>query len=266
VSVVIMDEAIRTLEARLLERGPCLIAFSGGVDSSVLAALARRALGDQALCVTIDSSLVKRTAIEMAVAIALSLGIRHEVVPIPILADREFTANPENRCYLCKKAQIGVLKRIAAAHGIACIADGLNASDEGEYRPGIHACAEEGVWHPLAEAGLVKEDVRSIARSLGLPNADMPADSCLATRIPYGETITAARLAQVEAAEEALSRRGFAGSRVRAHGDLARIEVRIPCLPKVLAEREAISADLRAIGFRHIALDLRGYRTGSMDE
>jgi uncharacterized protein len=222
--------------------------------------------GNATLCITLDSPLVKRSAIETAVFIARYLGLRHEVVPLPILDAREFVANPATRCYLCKKAQIGELKRIAAEHGIACIADGLNASDEGEHRPGIRACAEEGIWHPLAEAGLVKEEVRHTARRLGLPNAEMPADACLATRIPYGETITAAGLARVEAAEAVFARRGFAGSRVRAHGDLARIEVRIPDLPKVLADREAISAALREIGFRYVTLDLRGYRTGSMDE
>ncbi|MDV2482172.1 ATP-dependent sacrificial sulfur transferase LarE [Methanoculleus sp. Wushi-C6] len=246
-----------------------LVAYSGGVDSSLLAALAVRALGKERVrCVLLDSPLLPRQAVREARETATRLDLPLEVVAFPILRDETFRANRPDRCYACKKASSLLLKELARRGGIDTVADGTNVSDLGTYRPGLAASDEEGVCHPLVEAGAAKGDVRRIARECGFPFWNKPSAACLATRIPYGDEITEEALARIEAAEEALQGLGFAQVqvRVRVHGDVARIEVPPDKLESLFSVRDKVMAAFRGIGFAYVALDLAGYRSGSMDE
>ncbi|NOZ82355.1 MAG: ATP-dependent sacrificial sulfur transferase LarE [Euryarchaeota archaeon] len=245
-----------------------LVAFSGGVDSAVVAAAAKRALGSRALAVTADSSTMPRRELELARKVAAEIGIRHRVIHEDELEDERFRMNPENRCYYCRSKLAEALRRIAEQEGYEVIADGANASDLGEHRPGLQALREHGIRSPLLELGMSKQEVREVAAHLGLSVSTKPPMACLASRIPYGEPITAEKLRKVELAEEFLFERGFRNVRVRLHsnGTLARIEVEQEELARVLELREELTQHLRSLGFRYVALDLLGYRPGSMDE
>ena len=244
-----------------------LIAYSGGVDSSLLAALAVRALGKERVrCVFLDSPLVPRRAVQEARETAARLDLPLDVVEFPILLDETFRDNPPNRCYICKKASSRLLKELARREEIEVVADGTNVSDLGMYRPGLAAGEEEGVYHPLAAAGMTKDDIRRIARECGFPFWDKPSAACLASRIPYGDEVAREVLARIEAAEEVLQDRGFCQVRVRVHGDVARVEVPSDALERLFGMRDDVTAALHKIGFGYVALDLAGYRSGSMDE
>lgn len=247
-------------------KGKLLVAYSGGVDSSLLAKVANDVLGDSALAVVLDSETLARCELEQARELAESLGLNYVVAKFSILTDEDFTQNPANRCYICKKKSVDLLKSIAREKGINCIADGVNLSDYMDYRPGIKACDEEGIWHPFVESGITKEDIRSLAQSLGLANWNKPSSACLSSRIPYGERITEGNLGMVEEAEEYLRRSGFGQLRVRAHGQLARIELPQLDAEKALNCRDEIARKLKSIGFKYVTLDLEGFRTGSMNE
>jgi uncharacterized protein len=262
-----LDTKHARLRAVLAEMGSIVIGMSGGVDSVLLARVAQDVLGARALAVTADSPSLPRRELREAQELARLAGIRHLVVATEEVADPRYAANPENRCYFCKSELFTRLGGLAAELGFGWVAYGENVDDLGDHRPGALAAGERGVRAPLKEAGLTKADIRSLARALGLPVWDKPAFACLGSRFPYGTAITPAKLAQVEAAEEALWELGLRQYRVRYHDDLARIEVPAEEMPLLIAHAAAIVARLRhEAGFRHVTLDLAGYRRGSMNE
>lgn len=258
-----MDATYSRLIEHLQAVGPAAVAFSGGVDSSLLVALAREAYGDQALALTVAAPQMAGWEVEEARQLARSLGVTHRVVELPLLpAIRD---NPAERCYLCKRALFRELLSVAALAGLSRLLDGTNRDDLGEHRPGLRALRELGVLSPLAECGLTKADVRALARRLGLPNWDKPAHACLLTRLPQGVRVTEEVLRRIESAERQLMDLGFEGARVRTHGDLARIELDPAHHPRLLREAATIAARLQGLGYQQVTLDLLGYRTGSMD-
>jgi len=254
------------LRMKIGQRGSMLIAYSGGVDSSLLAGIAREVLGDRCRAVLLDSPVIPRVAIRQAEETGRMLGIPLEVIPVPLMEEVSFLANPADRCYYCKKVSARILKGRAEELGITCIADGISSSDLGEHRPGIGASDEEGIVHPFIEAGITKADIRAIARRRGYPFWNKPSAACLASRIPYGDEITREKLLMIEEAEEQLHNLMFTQVRVRLHGGIARIEVIPEEMENLLQERAVILKAFRSIGFRYVTIDLEGYRTGSMDE
>jgi uncharacterized protein len=231
-----------------------------------LCKVAYEQLGERVLAVTARSPVEMPAETEVAIGLAERIGCRHMVVSVDDLADPTFVANPPDRCYHCKARRFKLLADLARQEGLTWLADGTNADDLEVYRPGRRALAELGVRSPLAEVGLTKAEVRAISRALDLPTWDKPSAPCLATRFPYGTQITRQALEQVAEAETYLHELGFNPVRVRYHGDLARIEVEPEALPRAFQLRESITARLRELGFTYIALDLLGYRSGSMDE
>jgi uncharacterized protein len=249
----------------LAEKENVLVSYSGGVDSTVLAVAAQEVLGQKSSCVILDSPLFPRRSLKKALDRAEKLGLDVEVIPFPILGDSRFVENPEERCYLCKKLACRLLKERAEESGIVYVVDGTQLSDLDEFRPGLRACLEEGVSHPLAEAGMTKEDVREYARRYGLALGDEPSAACLASRIPYGEAVTMRKLTKIEQAEDHLHDLGFEQVRVRTHGTIARIEVPSRDLERTLSHRKEIVSLLRDLGYDYVTLDLEGFRSGSLD-
>ena len=262
------EKKLERLKEKITEKENLLVAFSGGVDSGFLLTVACEVLGEKVQAATIDSEVFPRRELEQVKNFLNQKGIAHKIVPLSVLKDEDFVVNPYNRCYHCKTVFSRALKEVATEEGLTTIAEGVTTSDFGEHRPGIAASEEEGLWHPLAEVGITKPEVRQMAKEIGLPFWDKPPNPCLATRIAFGERITSDKLEMIEAAEEFLIARNFGQVRVRLHRDgIARIEVLKEELAmlfdtKLLAD---ICVQQKKLGFRYVTLDLEGYRTGSME-
>jgi pyridinium-3,5-biscarboxylic acid mononucleotide sulfurtransferase len=256
-----------------------IVAFSGGADSAYLAWAATAALGQSALCVTADSPSYPDRHRQLALAVARDANLRHEVIQTSELDRPEYRANPTNRCYYCKHELYTGLVRMAAARGFNIVADGSNADDRGDYRPGREAAREFSVRSPLDEVGLSKAEIRELSRRAGLRTWDEPASACLSSRIPYHSEVTSEKLRTIEAAEEVLRSLGFRVFRVRHHDlgssdrtvpqpPLARLEIGRDELTRALepAVRDRLVREIRAVGYQHVTIDLQGYRMGSLNE
>jgi uncharacterized protein len=267
-TLTLRDRCERLLDI-LRDLGGVAVAFSGGIDSTVVAKAAFLALGERAVAVTADSSSVARAELADAGRLAALIGIRHVVVRTDEFADPDYIRNDGSRCYFCKSELYSQIDTLLPQLGVSVICSGANLDDQGDYRPGLKAAAEHQVRHPLQEAGFTKADVRALARSWGLPTWDKPASPCLSSRLAPGVEVTPERTARVEAAEAYLHGLGYRECRVRLHeGELARLEVPAADLARLAdpAVREALTARFKELGFRYVTLDLEGFRSGSLNE
>lgn len=263
-----LGEKLKNLREIVAGTGGAVVAFSGGVDSTFLAKVARNVLGDKALAVTVRSRIHPRFEAREAEELARAMGIRHVMLDADPLDVPGFAANPPERCYICKREILAALWEVARGEGVAAVMEGTNADDSGDYRPGMRAVAEAKALSPLKEAGLTKRDIRELSCRLGLPTWDKPSYACLASRIPYGEAITEESLRAIEAAEGMLREKGYKVFRVRKHGDIARIELSAGEMKRFIAEEDlpGVAREMKALGFKYVALDMEGYRTGSLNE
>ena len=261
-----IDTKYERLQQILHDFESVLVAFSGGVDSTLLLKVAHDVLGDRCVAATADSETYPREELIEAQRLAREMGVTHLVVRTDELADAQYAANNPDRCYHCKKTLFTELFPLAAAHGLKTVVYGAMVDDLGDHRPGQRAAREWNVRSPLVDAGLDKTDIRELSRRLGLDTWNKPSFACLSSRMPYGQSIDAAQLRQVDEAERALRELGFTGFRVRHHGDIARLEVPLHDLQRACELRESIVVRLKALGYIYVTLDLQGFRSGSMNE
>lgn len=265
---MLLQEKYELLKDNIKKRGSAAIAFSGGVDSTFLVKVTQEVLGDNMMAITATSSTYPERELKEAIKYAKDMGINHMIISSEELDIEGFASNPTNRCYYCKKELFSKINEIAKNHDKVYVFDGSNHDDEGDYRPGMQAARELQVISPLKEAGLTKADIRVLSKELGLPTWNKPAFACLSSRFPYGNQITAPKLKMVEEAEQFLLDMGIRQVRVRHHGEIARIEVdpeeRVQFFD--LKVMDLIGERFKEIGFTYVALDILGYRTGSMNE
>lgn len=263
-----LREAAQRLDDVLGGYGSVIVAFSGGVDSALVAVAATRQLGDRALCVTAESPSYPARHRGLALDVARQFGLRHEFISTAELERPEYRSNPVNRCYFCKTELYTTLAAMASARGMAVVADGSNADDRGDYRPGRQAARENGVRSPLDDVGLTKIEIRELARHLGMSTWDEPASACLSSRVPYHSEITRQALRMIERAEDGIRSLGFRVCRVRHYDDVARLELGADELPRAQEPewREKIVGAVREAGYSHVTIDPKGYRMGSLNE
>jgi pyridinium-3,5-biscarboxylic acid mononucleotide sulfurtransferase len=263
-----VSEKLHQLEAIFREMDQALVAYSGGIDSTLMAHVAHRVLGDRALAVTAISPSLLPDDLEDAKIQALEIGVMHRLIETHEMDNPNYTSNPINRCYFCKSELYDTLKPLAQEWGYSYIVDGVNADDLQDYRPGIQAAKERGTRSPLAEVGITKLEVRELARSLGLPWWNKPAQPCLSSRFPYGEAITVEKLRRVGQAERYLRTLGWQTLRVRSEGEVARIELPAEQIPVFVAQTnlEGLVQQFQSYGFVYVTLDLEGFRSGKLNQ
>lgn len=261
-----IEQKYNALKSNLLEYSSAIIAFSGGIDSSLVAFVAGQVLGDKALAVTSASASLKRADLALAKELAKEWGIQHKVIVTDELANPNYRENPANRCFYCKSSLYTYLDDLSTTEHVEVVLNGTNLDDLGDHRPGLLAADNYQVRSPLAECQFHKADIRELSHALGLRNADKPQAACLSSRFPYGTEITLDLLAQVEAAEEVLTELGFQQCRVRHHGDVARLEIAIEQLPQALQLAQELQSKIAATGYHYVALDLGGFQSGSLNK
>lgn len=261
-----LEQKYQTLKRDISAMQSVIVAYSGGIDSSLVANVAAEQLGHACLAVTSGSASLKRSDLKLAGELAEKWGMRHRVIITDELSKPDYRANPINRCFHCKTSLYQALADIARDEGFAHVLNGTNIDDLGDHRPGLVAATDFGVRSPLVDAGFSKTDIRALAGHLQLENAQKPQSACLSSRFPYGTHIDEARLAQVESAENVLAEFGFTQYRVRHHEDVARLEIAEDELPRALELRERLQDAIKACGYRFVALDLAGFRSGSLNE
>lgn len=261
-----MEEKFRALTERLKGFRNAIVAFSGGVDSTLLARVAMDVYGDRVLLVTATSSTNPFYELDEAKSLAVMMGARHRIIVTEEIDNPGYAANPPDRCYYCKSELFSKIQFIANQEGYEVVFDGSNAEDMKDYRPGMKAKKEKSVISPLAEAGFTKSDIRQLSEKYGLPTASKQSYACLASRIPYGETITKPKLDRLSVAEYATRKLGFTQFRIRSHENLARFEFIPAEMDKAWENREKLTEICLSAGFSYITIDLKGYRSGSMNE